>query len=161
MRFSGFVLTGFRKSKPRASIARPRWFAGRRARLARSVAATWSGSPPTGWGREGSLLPLAGMPAAFASGRGAPPGRMRASAIRAGRLAPAPLHLAAAEQQPVHRHVLLHGERDQEVGVGSGAALISIHVLLKHAEVARELTLRSLSANFRDPIRQLALDAIH
>ncbi len=50
-------------------------------------------------------------------------------------------HFTFAQEQPVDRDVLLERQRDQEVRVGCRPALVSVDVLLKHAEITRELSL--------------------
>ncbi len=50
-------------------------------------------------------------------------------------------HLTFAQEQPVDRDVLLERQRDQEVRVGCRPTLVTVDVLLKHAEITRELSL--------------------
>ncbi len=50
-------------------------------------------------------------------------------------------HFTFAQEQPVDRDVLLERQRDQEVRVGCRPTLVSVDVLLKYAEIARELSL--------------------
>ena len=50
-------------------------------------------------------------------------------------------HFTFAQEQPVHRDVLLESQRDQEVRVRCRPTLVSVDVLLKHAEITRELSL--------------------
>src|SRR5262249_34886367 len=58
-----------------------------------------------------------------------------------------------AEQEPVERDALAHGERDEEIGVRSGAALVPVHVLLKHSELAGERALRAAAADLGEASR--------
>ncbi len=67
------------------------------------------------------------------------------------------LHSALAENQPVERHLLLECELDEKVCVRRRAVLVPVHVLLKNAEVARELALRTIAANLREALRNFLL----
>jgi hypothetical protein len=72
-------------------------------------------------------------------------------------LAPA-VGLALAKQEPIERHALLDGERDEKVGVRCSAALITIDVLLEHTEVSRELALGAIPAYLGESLRELLLE---
>ena len=70
------------------------------------------------------------------------------------------LHPPLAEQQPVEADLLLHGEGDQEVGMGGRSVFVAVDILLENPEIACELSLRATAAYLGDAIRELALDAL-
>ena len=71
-------------------------------------------------------------------------------------MSPPSLHRSLAQQEPIEGDLLLLGQRDQEVDVRDGSALVAVDVLLEDPEVEGELSLGSLSAHSGQSLGQSA-----
>ena len=69
-------------------------------------------------------------------------------------------HAALAEEEPVEGDILLGRHREQEIRVRCGAALVAIDVLLKYAEVSRELPLGPIASNLCNSFGKFLLQSI-
>jgi hypothetical protein len=71
-----------------------------------------------------------------------------------------PTHAPFAQEKPIERDALLRAKRDQKICMGGRSILVSIDVLLEHAEVPCELALGAIAPNFGETFWELLLDPL-
>ena len=69
--------------------------------------------------------------------------------------------LASSQKEPIEGHLLLEGEGEQEVRVGSRSRFVAVDVLLEDSQFAGKLTLRTLPSHLCEPSGKVLYETLH
>lgn len=69
-------------------------------------------------------------------------------------------HAPFAQEKPIKRDALFRAKRDQKVYMRGRSILVSIDILLEHAEIPCELALGTIAPNFGETFWELLLDPL-